>query len=130
MSLSREQAAQALGMKVREILAVDRVDGRYAVTTHDGQRTLVDDRGRLVDDRADAPAPPTPPATPAGPGTPAEQTSRPGPDGDQVPDGSLDVVLQWVGGDPQRAQAALDAENDREKPRSTLVEALERLTKA
>jgi hypothetical protein len=41
------------------------------------------------------------------------------------PDGTVDDVLGWVDGDPARARAALDAEQAREKPRSTLVTDLE-----
>ncbi|MFI6162249.1 hypothetical protein ACIA59_20185 [Micromonospora haikouensis] len=125
MSLSREQAAQALGMKVREIIAVDRVDSGYAVTTHDGQRTLVDAHGQRVDRDAVHPAPAGDPVTPA---TPADPATPVAPAVTEVPDGTADAVLKWVDGDPQRAQAALAAENAREKPRTTLVEALERLT--
>jgi hypothetical protein len=44
-----------------------------------------------------------------------------------VPDGSRDDVLQWVGGDRGRAEQALQAEQAREKPRTTLVDALGRV---
>lgn len=37
-------------------------------------------------------------------------------------------ILDWVGDDADRAQQALDAEEDRDEPRSTLVEKLEALT--
>lgn len=42
------------------------------------------------------------------------------------PDGKVDDVLGWVGGDRQRAEQALAAERDRDKPRATLVDALRR----
>lgn len=42
-----------------------------------------------------------------------------------VPDGTIPDVLAWVDGDPGRAQAALTAEQQREKSRVTLVEQLE-----
>lgn len=45
-----------------------------------------------------------------------------------VPDGTAKDVLDWVGDDPDRARQALDAEQGREKPRSTLVATLTRLT--
>lgn len=35
--LTKEEAAQATGMKVREIVDIERVDGGYRVTTHDDQ---------------------------------------------------------------------------------------------
>lgn len=38
------------------------------------------------------------------------------------------VVLEWVGGDPARAAAALAVETARDRPRSTLVAALEALS--
>lgn len=57
------------------------------------------------------------------------------PDGpvEQEPPAELDieasaaVVLSWVGEDRERAAAALEAEQAKEKPRSTLVKALEKL---
>jgi hypothetical protein len=48
-------------------------------------------------------------------------------------DGGLDIdgtaaqILDWVGDDPERARAALNAENEKDKPRSTLVKKLEEL---
>jgi hypothetical protein len=52
------------------------------------------------------------------------------PAGDGVPDGTVDEVLAWVGSDKARAQKALDAEDEAEKPRTTLVEALEAMVEA
>lgn len=48
-------------------------------------------------------------------------------DVDEVPEGSATVVLAWVGSDPARAQAALDAETARNQPRTGLTAALERI---
>lgn len=45
-------------------------------------------------------------------------------DGD-VPDGTADEILAWVGGDTERALAAIEAEEAREKPRKTLLAKLE-----
>lgn len=45
----------------------------------------------------------------------------------EVPDGNRDVVLAWVGDDSDRAVAALEAEELREQPRTTLVAALEKV---
>lgn len=47
---------------------------------------------------------------------------------DAVPEGTAAEVLAWVGDDPERAGAALVAESTRDKPRSTLIAALEKLT--
>lgn len=52
------------------------------------------------------------------------------PAGDEVPDGTVDEVLAWVGDDKAKAQQALDAEEDADKPRTTLVEALEAMVEA
>lgn len=49
-------------------------------------------------------------------------------DGDGVPEGSAKQVLAWVGDDPARAAAALEAETHREKPRTTLAGDLGRIT--
>lgn len=44
----------------------------------------------------------------------------------EVPDGTTKEILSWVGDDKERAQAALDKENASSKPRSTLVDDLEK----
>ena len=41
-------------------------------------------------------------------------------------DGTAQQVLAWVGDDPERAEEALAAEQAKDKPRSTLVKALEK----
>ncbi len=41
MPLSVPDAARLLGMKPSEVVAVDEVDGRTVVTTHDGHQTDV-----------------------------------------------------------------------------------------
>jgi hypothetical protein len=55
----------------------------------------------------------------------ASTVRAPAPDG--PPAGTAEQVLAWVGDDPQRAAAALDAEKASEKPRKGLVSALEPL---
>jgi hypothetical protein len=49
------------------------------------------------------------------------------PDADEndVPQGTVPEVLSWVGDDKDRAQKALDAENENDKPRKSLVSELE-----
>jgi len=44
-----------------------------------------------------------------------------------VPLGPVAYVLDWVGDDPARARAALDAEERSESPRTTLVERLRQI---
>lgn len=67
-------------------------------------------------------------------GSPVEEVSA-GPavdvDGDGVPDGTVAQVLEWVGDDRDRAQAALDAEQGKgDSSRATLVAALTKLLTA
>jgi hypothetical protein len=51
----------------------------------------------------------------------------------EAPPAELDItasaqhVLAWVGDDPERAAEALVAEEEKDKPRSTLVKSLEKL---
>lgn len=60
-------------------------------------------------------------ATPASPSTAGSAA----PDSGEVPDGTRDDVLAWVGDDPARAQAAYDAELLRASPRTTLLAELQ-----
>lgn len=46
----------------------------------------------------------------------------------EILDGTVPEVLAEVDGDPLKAAAALDAENARPKPRTTLVDALTAIT--
>lgn len=63
------------------------------------------------------------------PGQPDDDPEGPGVDvdGDGVPEGNAAQILDWVGADTNRAGAALQAEHGRDKPRTTLIAALERL---
>lgn len=54
-------------------------------------------------------------------GVPQEQAD----DGSDVPDGTVQEVLDWVGDDPERAQRALDVERSGQN-RSSLVAELEK----
>lgn len=55
------------------------------------------------------------------------QIHQPG-SADAYPDGgSAEDIKAWVGEDPERAQTALDAEEQRDKPRSTLTAHLKKL---
>lgn len=58
----------------------------------------------------------------------ADEAAVEAPPAGDVPDGSISDVLDWVGDDPARARAALDAEQAKgDKARSTLVAKLETL---
>lgn len=62
--------------------------------------------------------------------TPDETTTAdrsPGSVEGRVDRSTVDEVLEWVDGRPGRAQAALSAEQSRPEPRSTLIEALDRI---
>lgn len=62
------------------------------------------------------------------PSVPAPEA--PEPDAITVPEGSIKNVLAWVGDDRTKAQAALDAENATDDPRTTLVSKLEDILSA
>lgn len=66
----------------------------------------------------------TPEVGPRAPGDHAGESDD-SDEGDGPPDGSIDEVLAWVGDDHDRAQQALDAENAKSSPRSSLVSKLE-----
>lgn len=51
-----------------------------------------------------------------------EKVAEPETDLTDVPAGTVDEVIAWIGDDPERAQAALDAEDQRDKPRTTLTD--------
>lgn len=55
----------------------------------------------------------------------------PAPDPDAVPDGTIPAVIDWVGGDKDRAARALEAEQAKgETARTTLVNQLQQLLAA
>jgi hypothetical protein len=64
------------------------------------------------------------------PDSPLEVASGPAvdTDGDGVPEGTAAQILEWVGDNPDRAERALAVESARDKPRSVLTAALEKLT--
>lgn len=45
----------------------------------------------------------------------------------QVPDGNVEDVMKWVGGNYDRAEIALLDEQEKDKPRRTLIDRLEKL---
>jgi hypothetical protein len=59
------------------------------------------------------------------PEAPAEPPEVPNPGGNEPPvDGTIDDLMAWVNDDPERAAAALAAEQAKDKPRSTVVKRL------
>lgn len=117
MGMTREQAAHWLGMKTREVIAVGETpDGRTVVTTHDHTSWVLDPDGVIT--HVDLPT------VPAADG---EASSEPAADPEAVPEGPTAGVLTWVGDDLERAGRALAAERERPKPRTSVVEPLEKL---
>lgn len=51
-----------------------------------------------------------------------DETPEPTADLTDVPAGTVAEVIGWIGDDPDRAQAALDAEAQRDKPRTTVTD--------
>jgi hypothetical protein len=56
-----------------------------------------------------------------------DEPTPPLPDPDAVPDGTIAQVVDWVGEDSGKAARALEVEQAADKPRSTLVETLQKL---
>lgn len=57
----------------------------------------------------------------------AQDSADAGGGGESVPDGSAKDILDWVGADASRAQSAIEAEQARDKPRSTLLAELAKI---
>lgn len=140
----KKKLGQVLGMKPSEIVAAADISDPDAaalvVETHDGKRVLLtpDD-----DDGATYTVTPWDGSMPGAPVLDGEAVlvGEAGPelvfrtddgavDLSEVPDGSAEVVLAWVGEDKNRAARALAAEQAREKPRSGVVGPLDKLAQA
>lgn len=61
------------------------------------------------------------------PGTPLHLRHDPAAQRPAAPQGTVRAVLEWVGSDPERAAAALLSELGSDRPRKTLISALEDL---
>lgn len=114
--MNSPEAAQRLGVAETEVVDVKAEAGWWHALHHD-QASHVETWRKVPD----APADDSPE-----PGPEAEGSSESG-SGDQVPDGPAKDVLAWVGDDSDRAVAALEAEETRDQPRTTLVAALEKV---
>lgn len=130
--MDKHEAGRVLGLADADVLSVEQTEDGARVTVRDGGDRLITDDGvfALSDHPATAqlrrhegdPAS----AEDSEPYDPT-QDDDPGDPGTDVPDGSADVVLTWVGDDAERAQRALAAEDKRDHPRSTLVAKLRAL---
>lgn len=58
---------------------------------------------------------------------PSKNIEKRAAEANKTPRGTTKEILGWVGEDLERAQRALDQENAEEKPRKTVVKALEDL---
>lgn len=130
----RAAVARALGMKPSEVVAAAGLEGgdgelaSVVVQTHDGQRVLVAPGGGVTP--WDGPMPGDEVEAPVFESDvePPDEGDGTGPAGEgEVPGGTADEVLAWVGEDRERATRALQAEQGRDKPRTTLTTQLEKL---
>lgn len=155
MSWTIDEAAAVMGMPPHEVIAVAEVGDYHVVSTHDGQKTIVTEAGKAVlvkpdateaeiaaelgiteaefraqldrDEAVDLAAEGEPEDVPPAVGG---ENGGAGPETDPVPDVDAKELLAWVGDDQARAVRALEAEQAREKPRSTVVTALEKVAQA
>lgn len=100
----------------------------YSVTMfHEGAEVDGELAQHLVDNAPEGAmevteADPEPAPEPEKPQDPVEPVT---PDGDEPPvDGTIDALMAWVGDDKERAARALEAEQAKDKPRSTVVKRL------
>lgn len=115
--MDMSEAARMLGVADTEIVDVRQQGQQWEALHHDMASHV--ERWRPIPGAVSAP----PEVQPDESGEPVGDL-----DGDGVPDGTAAEVLEWVGDDRDRAGAALLAETARDKPRTTLVAALEKLT--
>lgn len=100
----------------------------YAVTQFNVDAEADGDLARHLADNAPegaveiTEADPEPKVVPESPKEP-EKPADPGGDGPPV-DGTIDDLMAWVDGDRERAAQALEAEQAKDKPRSTVVKRL------
>lgn len=116
MSLTKHEAHLATGMKVSEILDIQETDDGYRVTTHDGQHIDLEESAEPELTLSESVQENEFALSLRGPENPAG-----------VPSGTEKDVLEWVGEDRDRAQAALELEQSRETPRKGLAEKLQKL---
>lgn len=124
--LARHLADNAPANSV-EILDEDRKEARAAAARAAEKAKLVppspeDPKKTGAPGGGSVPANPETPQTPADPDTPPED-----PDGPPV-DGTAQDLFDWIDGDRDKAARALEAEQAKDKPRSTVVKRLSAMT--
>ena len=104
--VSREEVKNKVAESVDGLPVKDRdlIDGKVHVPTdlEDGSDSILDDKTDTVEPEVEV--------------DDAES---------EVPEGTVREVLDWVDGDAEKAQKALDVENAKENPRKSLVSQLE-----
>ena len=104
--VSREEVKNKVAESVDGLPVKDRdlIDGKVHVPTdlEDGSDSILDDKTDTVEPVVEV--------------DDAES---------EVPEGTVREVLDWVDGDAEKAQKALDVENAKENPRKSLVSQLE-----
>nr|BFE85820.1 hypothetical protein GCM10020093_084210 [Planobispora longispora] len=127
--MTREQAAERLGMKPSEILDVQSKDGNHLITTHDGQRVEVTKDGevRPYDADQDLGAWEREINANVGAAEASGQPIRPEMTARDVPTGSPEEVLAWVGTDRDRAALAIETLKQRGGVQAEILETLEHL---
>jgi hypothetical protein len=130
--MTRFEAARALGVAPSEVRDVEETqDGARVRMTNGAVRLVTPGDGVFACDDHPASAHLRRWQEPE----PLEETEEPvkvedettDPTEGEVPDGTVEQVLGWVGDDQARAAQALTAEQARDRPRSTLVARLEEL---
>lgn len=115
--VSREEVKNKVSESVDGLPVKDRdlVDGKVHVPTD-----LEDGSDSILDDKTGADEPEAEVDTDSVESEVEVDDAEP-----EVPEGTVREVLDWVDGDSEKAQKALDVENAKENPRKSLVSQLE-----
>ena len=114
--VSREEVKNKVAESVDGLPVKDRdlIDGKVHVPTD-----LEDGSDSILDDKTDTDEPEVEVDDDAEPEVEVDDAES------EVPEGTVREVLDWVDGDAEKAQKALDVENAKENPRKSLVSQLE-----
>ena len=114
--VSREEVKNKVAESVDGLPVKDRdlIDGKVHVPTdlEDGSDSILDDKTDTVEPEVEV-------------DDDAESEVEVDDAESEVPEGTVREVLDWVDGDAEKAQKALDVENAKENPRKSLVSQLE-----
>jgi hypothetical protein len=123
------EAAQRMGMKAfKEVVDVVETPDGHVVTTHDGFRTLIHPDGAMTFGVPEPDVEVVEEISEVEAQAIAEHVNRVTEAGDDdVPDGTANEIMEWVGEDIARGERALAVELKRDPQRSTLVAKLSNL---